>query len=229
MARNALASTVLAFALSVTMAGSASASLTVGVPGGAPVTVPFFANTGTTSTPSFEFEQIYSSSAFSGPLTINSLTFFAPPGGDPTLAGDYDFVLGTTTSPLFSTYPLALSNTQTFRNGAIGAHSGDLMLSGAPYAYNPADGNLVVEIIVTNQANIAVTNGGGFYSDKDGLMSRTWLFPGQAAVVSARGLVTEFNGPGLVPEPATWTLMLAGFAGLGVLLRARRKDAMIVA
>ena len=33
-----------------------------------------------------------------------------------------------------------------------------------------------------------------------------------------------------VPEPASWALMLAGFGGIGVMMRrARRKDAVVIA
>ena len=37
--------------------------------------------------------------------------------------------------------------------------------------------------------------------------------------------VLTFDAPGGVPEPATWAMMLAGFGGMGALLRSRRRIA----
>jgi predicted metal-binding protein len=37
------------------------------------------------------------------------------------------------------------------------------------------------------------------------------------------GFATNGGPPGVIPEPATWGLMLAGFFGAGALLRSRRK------
>nr|MCU0635297.1 DUF4394 domain-containing protein [Gemmatimonadaceae bacterium] len=54
------------------------------------------------------------------------------------------------------------------------------------------------------------------------------LATGAASVVGAIGAANGIQGFALapVPEPATWGMLLAGLAGIGVLRRRRRSDAM---
>jgi hypothetical protein len=42
------------------------------------------------------------------------------------------------------------------------------------------------------------------------------------------GVRFTLNGPGGVPEPATWALMIVGFGGAGAMLR-RRRAALVAA
>ena len=68
-----------------------------------------------------DYEQIYSSTAFSGPITFNTITFFdtqAP--GSVVLSGNYDITFSYTSSPLGSDYPIAGTGTQTFFDGVLG-------------------------------------------------------------------------------------------------------------
>jgi hypothetical protein len=46
--------------------------------------------------------------------------------------------------------------------------------------------------------------------------------PGTFGVLDRGSLAAESRNPSAVPEPAAWTLMLAGFGGLGAMLRRRR-------
>jgi len=39
--------------------------------------------------------------------------------------------------------------------------------------------------------------------------------------------VWAFRVAGSVPEPATWAMMLLGFAGIGAVMRARRKPVLM--
>ena len=39
-------------------------------------------------------------------------------------------------------------------------------------------------------------------------------------------IVLNGDGSGVVPEPATWAMMLMGFAGMGAMLRSRRRAAL---
>ncbi|HEY7901130.1 MAG TPA: PEPxxWA-CTERM sorting domain-containing protein [Caulobacteraceae bacterium] len=214
--------------LAALLAGAnASASVTVGTFTGQGNCFPFNCNdSGVTSGQSIDYEQMYSSTAFATTTTFNQITFnaFAGAGNGSVISGNYDIIFGTTTQALGSGYPLTLSNTQTFFDGALSSGGGaTFSIDGSSYTYNPADGNLVMEVVVTNQAN--VPNGSGnsyFQADTSGsVMSRAYLITGAAGVSDGTSLVTTF---GAVPEPAAWALMLAGFAGLGGALRSRRRQ-----
>ena len=39
---------------------------------------------------------------------------------------------------------------------------------------------------------------------------------------------TPFNGPGGVPEPSTWAMMLIGFGGIGLTMRRRRQNGRLL-
>ncbi len=195
-------------------------------------------------------------------------------------------------------YPVSpLNNTQTFFDGGLGGQSGVVTISGASYAYNPAAGDLVMEVVVTNQDNVPNdTSNGYFQADYTGTdVVRSYLVTdGAPSGPDTGALVTQFNaGPTLgspdsgncypfncndsgtstgqsidyfeiyragafsgpinissisffdaglgtgdnvlngtyditfstlaVPEPAAWVMMLAGFGGLGLALRSRRR------
>ncbi len=97
-------------------------------------------------------------------------------------------------------YPVGpLSNTATFFNGALGGQSGTVTITGATYNYNPAAGDLVMEVKVTNQD--AVCNGCGngyFYADYTGTdVVRSYFLTNVGAYGPLIGaLQTQFNaGP----------------------------------
>jgi hypothetical protein len=209
------------------LATAASAGTTVGTFNSGNC-YPFSCNdSGTSVGQSIDYFQMYSSSAFSTTTTFSQISFFADTDFAPALvlSGNYEIIFGTTTDPLGSTYPIGpLSNVETFFDGSLpaGSGAGIYSISGASYTYNPADGNLVMEVIATNQANVPNGDGNGFFEDDTTgtVMTRAYELIGQGGVNDNFGLVTEF---GAVPEPAAWALMLAGIAGLGAALRGRRK------
>ena len=89
--------------------------------------------------------------------------------------------------------------------------------------YDPSAGNLLLNVNVGS-----ITNNSSFaYLDVvtgSGLVSRNF----GGAVSTDYGLVTGFNvATSAVPEPATWAMMLVGFAGLGFAgMRVSRKGSV---
>ena len=101
-----------------------------------------------------DYEQIYSSTAFSGPITFNTITFFDTQiPGSVVPSGNYDITFSYTSSPLNSDYPVAGTGTQTFFDGVLGGPTGtSFSISGTPFVYDPSLGNLLIDVHVIDQA-----------------------------------------------------------------------------
>lgn len=202
----------------------AAASQTVGSADGGNC-YPFVCNDGGSS---INYYQIYSAAAFSGPITFDTITFFnyAPFGPAEFLSGDYDISFGVTSDPIGSAYPVSMANVASFYVGGLSGP--DLSISGAAYAYDPGDGNLVMHVLASNQPstpNGAQSNFG--YMDADyTVVDVSRAYENSEEVYGGDGaLVTRFSSTGgaPVPEPGTWALMLLGFGALGGALRLERR------
>ena len=177
---------------------------------------------------SIHYMQIYAASAFSGVTSFNKIGFSAWTGGTGTAAvlnGNYAINFHTTTASLGDAYPFGpLANSASFFSGSLGsaASAGAYNISGANYVYDPANGNLVMEIFVTGQDNIANGFGGGYFSaDYTGLTTtRAYVVSGSGSESGVGALVTNF---GAVPEPESWALLVAGFGMTGFALRRRTR------
>jgi hypothetical protein len=171
---------IAALALTAASAFPAMAQLTVGTPNRGNC-YPFNCNdSGTSTGVSIDYQQIFSSTAFPGPLTINSITFVNVPFGGTTqvLSGNYDITFGTTSDPLGSNNPLVLSNVGTFFDMTLGTTNvgATYTFLGAPYAYDPASGNLVMEVFVVNQALVPNDSGNGYFAATE--LGLSFLGPG---------------------------------------------------
>lgn len=182
---------------------------------------PFNCNdSGTSVGPSIHYQQVYSSAAFSGPISISSIGFQSLPGFPfEVLTGDYNISFSTTAAAVGSLDPTFANNvggdSATFFNATItgGLIGATYTISGTPFSYDPMNGNLLMDVQVSNQD--LVPNGGGngyFWADYTGtLTQRNYVLGGGGAGAGSDlgALVTTFN----VPEP---TQFAAVFASLGL-------------
>jgi PEP-CTERM motif-containing protein len=189
------------------------------------------------------YQQVYLSSAFPTSISIAGLTFYegqvfnggVPSGGTYTISFSYtSFDPGglSTVSPGDN----ETSGTQTFFTGTLPALTPEtggfyLNITGTPFVYNPADGNLLLTVSVTG----ATSTGPVLYLNEAACGPKTSC-PTGATVVSGDvyfgttnggnvqgGLVTGFDYTSLLstPEPASLLLVLTGVALIGARLRRR--------
>lgn len=183
-----------------------------------------------------DYQQVYTSSDFSGSVTITGLEFYNTQANEGTtaIAGTWTLALSTTSAAwnTLSDTPannVGGDNTQVFTGSISQAWAfGDTLtfLFSTPFTYNPANGNLLLDV----QASGVASTGGNLYFDFDesgsGVVGRYYN-----GMTATNGLVTGFTTNAFsVPEPGS--LGLFGF-GLGLLAlggcaaRARRRPARL--
>lgn len=207
------------FALACALTASAG-SITVGTDNGGN-TFPFG---GPITGPGTQYQEAYSSSLFSGPITITAIDFFLQPSDLNILYDLYDATFTLTLSTITEGVD-SLSDTDLDSNlgsdntlftsvSLSGLAPDELTFTGTPFLYNPADGNLLLNIEISNIAG----NGTAPFEDvgPDG-PSTIARYQNFGDGTTGFGLVTEFD---YAPEPGTLALFAAG---LGVLALRRPK------
>ena len=182
------------------------------------------------------YQQVYAGGAFGGPVQITSLAFLLGSAPNSFLSPvTYTVRLGYTAAPVGGLNALLDANVAggltTFATRSFGigpAAPPVLTFTGlTPFTFDPAAGNLLLDILVDGQVGADVGGWASYASDNSGAVTSRAFVQGGLAGGDATGLVTQFglvSAASTVPEPSTVVLLgagLLGVAGVG----ARRRSA----
>jgi hypothetical protein len=168
-----------------------------------------------------DYQQVYSSTAFSGTISISSISFFLASSFSGNRIDSETLLISLSTTSVAVdnlSYRNSASNVgtdvQAFGTFTIGGISpSKLTFSGTPFTYNPALGNLLMEIVTLSASG---PQGNDFtYYDSDNSGSVTSRVCGQSECNENQGLVTEFDSA-VVPEPASLGLAVLGIVMLAI-------------
>jgi len=172
------------------------------------------------------YQEVYSSSLFTGPVEITSLAF--SPQDTTTYAANVDLRLTTTnvgvgnlTSNLDNNFSIPLtdvySNPNFSQNVTGGSETFSLVFTLTnPFIYDPSQGNLLLDLVISNQnQNEAFSRSGA-----GNILSRAYNSAGFGDGADGVGLRTEI-GYNSVPEPGTLVMLGTGFLTLAGAVRRR--------
>jgi hypothetical protein len=169
-------------------------------------------------------------------LVINSIEFFKTSADANLMSFDYEIWLSTTSSSS-SSYSLTFSentgaDSMLFAQGSFSPSSGEyLSFYGDSFHYDQSEGNLLVDILITNSSgsdrefprSLQMSFDPGFRriygSAPYGEIAETGS-TGWSGEAPPYGMVTGFNiSPQVVPLPASVWLLGSALAGLGLVRR----------
>lgn len=191
-------------------------------------------NSGSNVGQSIDYQQVFASTEFSGPKTIDLISWHydSTAGGTSTLLGGLYTAFWGYAAPgtVNNLSPNLSSNYVSSRTlianvavppGGFDISSGiTLSLDAAQrFTYDPALGNLLLEIVASNQDNVPEDAGNGFnQADITGnVTSRAFCVGSDACLADSAGLVTTFDTS--VSEPGTLMLFVLGMVGLARVFR----------
>ena len=196
---------------------------------------------------------IFKSSIFGeSPLTIKAMAFRfdeifsdrAVRAGNYTFGSSFNLRLATLAGLASTTFDDNLRNARQVLSGpqvipfVVGAPAGSTKPFGVtlnfttPFDYNPALGDLLVDLFVPGQDLFGtfdfVFNNPLEYRVFNGGLGPTGSIQAFGPVVrfDVLDVVSNTGQSVAVPEPATWMMMLLGFGTLGLVLRRRQRPAL---
>ena len=182
------------------------------------------------------YQQVYSSSLFSGPISITGLTFFNTQvlnsaTIDPAI---YTITLssgGATVGSLSTTFANNVgANAETFFSGFLsGPAAPSFTISGNAFDYDPSSGDLLVQIF--KNTGSAITGSDLFNDSNNNFLGFQRVFNSDGSLTGTVdtnvGLITQFDTSPVstVPLPAALPLFATGLGALGLLGWRRKKAA----
>ncbi|MEO7937260.1 MAG: PEP-CTERM sorting domain-containing protein [Burkholderiaceae bacterium] len=246
-----VASAVLGVAFAPAHADTVAPSSLASSPGNAagPAPIRYFGTGGS------RVQEVFSSSFFStGSQLLSAIQFRPTPGATPNAfsgatvnVSDIQVRLTTTSFLDESGTPLSSTFATNLGLGAQTVYSGALSLQTAatgspvrdfdytitlqtPFLYNPAAGNLLLDVLIPTTATVSGTGFGFIAFDNvntinDGIYSVLDINNGAALVGTAdtSGAIARFVGVSAVPEPETYAMMIAGLGVMGFFARRRKQ------
>jgi hypothetical protein len=189
-----------------------------------------------------QYQQVYTHSLFSGPITITGLEFYnTQENGHATAmnTGTFTISLSTTaadwnTLGIVAANNIGSNNTQVFSGSLAQAWAFDKTLSitfSTPFTYTPgANANLLLNVVATGTGDDGGVNDISFDTNgynNDAVNGNTIFGRYHGGTVDhGYGLVTGFDTSTVTnatPEPATFAFLSAGLAGLCLLRKRARR------
>jgi hypothetical protein len=188
------------------------------------------------------YQQVYTQSLFTGPITITGLEFYNTQNNGGATAmntGTFTISLSTTAADWNTLSTVAASNigvdnTQVFSGSLAQAWAFDKTLSitfSTPFTYTPgANANLLLNVVATGTGDDGGVNDISFDTNgynNDAVNGNTIFGRYHGGTVDhGYGLVTGFDTSTVTnatPEPATFAFLSAGLAGLCLLRKRVRR------
>ena len=175
------------------------------------------------------YQQVYSSSAFSGVNPFNQVSFFLGQAGSLD-SGTYDIYFSYTSQPVNGLSSASPSDNIGADETLFGSYTlpggsapSTLTFSGNTFSYDPTMGNLLMTIDMSG-----VVDGGSYLSDNvafydaddTGTVTSRAYF-GSTQNADSTGLVTGFDDVSSVPEPAHVVYLLGLLMVIAVAARRR--------
>ena len=148
-----------------------------------------------------------------------------------------------------ATFANNISNAQTVYSGALSLTTAATGTGPQPFDYtinfsnsffyDPTAGSLILDFLIPTSATVSGSGFGFLTFDTvnsldDGIFSVVDINDGAATsgTLSTAGAITSFqtaSATGAVPEPATWAMMLVGFAAVGASIRRKHRSTLAAA